>query len=266
MDLGKTYSDRQIHDKWESVYRDVRQETFNDQIMERIITLLKPSQDDLFLDAGCGTGDHSARIARHGLRCVGVDISETILEDARQRIAREGLEGRVTFQTERLEALSFQDSAFDFIHCRGVLMHIPDWEGALKELCRVLKPGGRIVLLESNLLSIEAHLVKWMRRASRRRSRLVETPGGWEFWTEKDGNPFVVRVANIDYITRLLQVFNMRMISRVATEFWDINRFPRGVVRNGMTAFNRVWFSLHFPAVLSVGNAIVAEKLPSRSG
>jgi ubiquinone/menaquinone biosynthesis C-methylase UbiE len=267
MDLKGTYSDRGIHEKWESVYREnTGQRHFNDQIMKRIMKLLNPSAEDLFLDAGCGVGDHTVRIARYGVQCVGIDISETILDDGRKRIAQEGMSGRVRFQTESLEGLTFQDESFDFVHCRGVLMHIPDWEQALKELGRVLKPGGKLVLIESNLSSIEAQLVKWVRRASRRKSKLVETPGGWEFWSKQGGNPFVVRIANICYMNKLFNSLNMRIFSRFATEFWDINRFPQGLVRDGMIAFNRIWFSLHLPASLSVGNAMIAEKLPSRLG
>jgi ubiquinone/menaquinone biosynthesis C-methylase UbiE len=264
MELKTTYADRAIHEKWESVYRFSRfQNDLNDRIMDRIMRLLQPAPGSLFLDAGCGTGDHSARIGRHGLRCIGVDISETILQDARQRVAKRGLDERVSFRAEKLEQLNFPDGSFDFIHCRGVLMHIPDWERALGELCRVLKPGGKLVVIESNLSSIEARLVRMVRRVSQRKSRLVETPGGWEFWSERDGNPFVARIANIDYLLELLELMNVKIGRRFSTEFWDINRFPRGLVRNGVVAFNRFWFSLGLPAFLSVGNAIVAEKLPS---
>ncbi len=263
MELKDTYADRAIHEKWESVYRaSSYQNDFNDRIMERIMGLLAPSPGSLFLDAGCGVGDHSARIARRGLRCVGVDISEAILEDARAKIAREGLEGRVSFQTERLEQLSFPDEYFDFIHCRGVLMHVPDWERALRELCRVLKPGGKLVLIEANRSSIEARLVGLVRAVSRRKSELVRTPGGLEFWSDQGGNPFVVRIADIKYISKVLEDMHAHVRCRFSTEFWDINRFPRGFIRSGVITFNRIWFSLGLPAALSVGNAIIAEKLP----
>jgi len=264
MELKTTYADRAIHEKWESVYRSSEsQDDLNDRIMDRIMRLLQPAPGSLFLDAGCGTGDHSARIGRLGMRCVGVDISEQILEDARERVARDGLNERVSFRAEKVEQLTFQDGSFDFVHCRGVLMHIPGWEQALGELCRVLKPGGKLVVIESNLSSIEARLVGMARRVSRRKSRLVETPGGWEFWSEQDGNPFVARIANIAYLLKLLELMNMKICRRFSTEFWDINRFPRGLVRSGTIAFNRIWFTLGLPAFLSAGNAVIAEKIPA---
>jgi ubiquinone/menaquinone biosynthesis C-methylase UbiE len=230
--------------------------------MDRIIRLFKPAPGSLVLDAGCGVGDHTVRIARHGLECVGVDISEAILREARAKIAAEGLDQSVSFQPEKLERLSFPDDHFDHIHCRGVLMHIPDWEQALRELCRVLKPRGKLVLIEANQSSIEARLVGLVRCISRRKSHLVETPGGWEFWSERGSNPFVARIANITYLNQALELSDMRVLSRIPTEFWDVNRFPRGWIRDGIIGFNRMWFSLGLPAFWSAGNALVAKKLP----
>ncbi len=64
-------------------------------------------------------------------------------------------------------------------------MHVPDWERALSELCRVLKPHGKLVLIEANRSSIEARLVGLVRAVSRRKSELVRTPGGLEFWSNQ---------------------------------------------------------------------------------
>jgi ubiquinone/menaquinone biosynthesis C-methylase UbiE len=264
MELKETYADRAIHETWESVYRaNPYQDEFNDRIMDRIMEALAPSSGDLFLVAGCGVGDHSVRIARRGLRCIGVDISETILEDARNRIISERLEGKISFQTERLEHLSFADCSFDFVHCRGVLMHIPDWERALGELSRVLKPGGKLVILEANQSSVEASLVGLLRNVSPRKSRLVRTPGGLEFWSDHAGNPFLARIANLKYLSKVLEANAMRVSHRFATEFWDLNRSPRGIIRQGVIALNRLYFAWRLPAQLSVGNAIVAVKLHS---
>jgi ubiquinone/menaquinone biosynthesis C-methylase UbiE len=265
MELQNTYADRTIHEKWESVYRSSKfQDDFNDRMMDRVVRLLQPAPESRFLDAGCGIGDHSARIGRRGFRCIGVDISDTILETARENISSEGLGERVSFRTEKLERLSFDDDHFDFIHCRGVLMHIPDWERALKELCRVLKPGGKLVVIEANGSSAEAAVVRLVRLLSRRKSKLVRTPGGLEFWSDQGGNPFVVRMADITYLRKFLEALEMRVVRRFATEFWDINRFPRGLIRRGVIAANQIWFSLDLPASLSCGNAIIALKPHAR--
>jgi ubiquinone/menaquinone biosynthesis C-methylase UbiE len=261
MDMRETYANGGIHEGWEAVYRsNTLQDEFDELIMDRVMKLLDPAPGALFLDAGCGSGSHTVRIARRGFRCVGADISSYVLKKAGEKVAAAGLQAKASVSLQNLEALSFEDRSFDFVHCRGVLMHIPDWERALGELCRVLKPGGRIVLLESNREALETRLVRLVRRFRKGVSRMVETPGGVEFWSEKGGNPFVVRVADIRYLTSFLESRNFKDVRNLATEFWDINRFPGGFERDGVIRFNRLWFSLGLPASPSVGNAVVAEK------
>jgi len=118
--------------------------------MDRILAILRAPVEGLILDAGCGMGYHSLRIARKGFRCVGVDLSLRVLLKAQSHIAHAGLNHRVSLACQALEDLPFADETFDAIHCRGVLMHIPEWDKALAQRCRVLKTGGRIALLELN--------------------------------------------------------------------------------------------------------------------
>ncbi len=80
MILKNTYQKDEIHGRRESTYRgNTAQDRLNDKIMDRIMDYLKPSPDAVFLDVGCGDGEHSTRIAVRGYRCVGIDISEKIL-------------------------------------------------------------------------------------------------------------------------------------------------------------------------------------------
>jgi ubiquinone/menaquinone biosynthesis C-methylase UbiE len=261
VELKQTYENDKIHESWESVYRlNPLQDRFNEALLDRHLRLLRPGPDALFLDAGCGVGYHALALARRGFRCVGVDISETILESARKNARSMGLENRARFECQMLEALSFDEGTFDAVHCRGVLMHIPQWHKALAELCRVLKPGGKILVIESNAQAVEARLVCWLRGLRRSVSRVVHTPAGPEFWSEKDGQPFLVRITCIDALVRGLENHGVRMLHRLATEFWDIFRFPAGLCRDAVIRFNQLWFGLRLPAGPSVGNGIIGEK------
>ena len=261
MPLRDTYETSGVHDDWEAVYRgNPRQDRLNALIMDRVMARLAPAPDALFLDAGCGVGYHSLAIARRGFRCVGVDISETVLQTARNNLAPSGLSDRLSFRREALERLSLADATFDVVHCRGVLMHIPQWEAALAELCRVLKPGGGIVLMEANRESIEARLVQLLRYLRTPHSRLVVAPGGLEFWSTVNGHPFVVRMADIGWVTARLQARGVQVGQGFATELFDISRFPAGPVRNAIICFNHVWFRLRLPSILSVGYALIGRK------
>jgi SAM-dependent methyltransferase len=94
------------------------------------------------LDAGCGGGRYTAAWVKLGARsAVGLDISAVGLESARKRVEAAGLSG-VTFQEGSVLAMPFEDSRFDVAFSNGVLHHTTNWQQGIKELVRVLKPGG----------------------------------------------------------------------------------------------------------------------------
>jgi SAM-dependent methyltransferase len=263
MELGRTYERAELHDEWESLYRDnPLQDRFNDAMMDRIMRLINVPVGSQFLDAGCGVGDHAVRIARRGHRVLGVDISETILARARKTVQALGLKDRVTFACQSLEKLELP-APVDVVHCRGVLMHIPDWTRALASLCNVLQPGGRMIIFEANHRSLETMIALLVRQVSHRPSRLVRTAGGLEFWSEAHGEPFVLRTANVQELEAVLVAHGLRRTHRLASEFWDIGRFPAGFIRNSVIRFNRAWFALRLPSLPSVGNVILAVKGPA---
>ena len=100
------------------------------------------------LDYGCGNGIHSDFIARHAFEVVGIDLSERSLELARERMKKEGLEGKVSFQIMDCEALDFPDNTFDVVVDGGTFSSL-DLEKAFGELARVLKPDGVVVGIET---------------------------------------------------------------------------------------------------------------------
>jgi SAM-dependent methyltransferase len=99
------------------------------------------------LDAGCGTGEATWRLAEAFPRAsvLGVDILDAHLERARARLAHLG--PRVRFEHRDLFALELPGASFDLTVCRHVLQAIPRAEDAIAELVRVTRPGGRVHLL-----------------------------------------------------------------------------------------------------------------------
>lgn len=101
------------------------------------------------LDAGCGEGDVAARLAaRFGLEVDGVDLLEFNLQRARRKAARLGLTDRLRFHCLDYAELPFADQTFDGVYTMETLVHAFDHQRALRELRRVLKPGGKLVLFE----------------------------------------------------------------------------------------------------------------------
>jgi ubiquinone/menaquinone biosynthesis C-methylase UbiE len=101
------------------------------------------------LEAGCGPGDDAlamARLVAPAGQVTGLDFSQKMVDEARRRAAGQDLP--VEFVQGDVTRLQFADSTFDGCRADRVLMHVPDAPLAIKELTRVLKPGGRLVAFE----------------------------------------------------------------------------------------------------------------------
>jgi demethylmenaquinone methyltransferase / 2-methoxy-6-polyprenyl-1,4-benzoquinol methylase len=97
---------------------------------------------DLVLDAACGTGDLALEAERRGGKVTGLDFSERMLERARAKSSSiEWVQGDVM-------ALPFDDGTFDAATIGFGIRNVSDLEGGLRELARVLRPGGRLAVLE----------------------------------------------------------------------------------------------------------------------
>ena len=97
------------------------------------------------LEIGCGLGTDGARFARAGAVYTGVDLTEAAVSLARRNFELQGLPGE--FRTADAENLDFADASFDVVYSHGVLHHTPDTARAIREVHRVLRPGGRAVVM-----------------------------------------------------------------------------------------------------------------------
>lgn len=108
------------------------------------------------LDAGCGDGAYAMAAAKQGARVSAVDTSPRMIEAARQRAAEAGL--HIEFQVADAAALPLQNGSFDAVFAVTVLCFVPDARAAIREMSRVLAPGGRLVLGELGRWSLWAAL------------------------------------------------------------------------------------------------------------
>jgi SAM-dependent methyltransferase len=97
------------------------------------------------LEIGCGNGADGTLFAQQGALYTGVDLTEAAVASARRHFEVLDLPGE--FQIENAERLTFPDGSFDFVYSYGVLHHSPDPAKAFAEIYRVLKPGGKAVLM-----------------------------------------------------------------------------------------------------------------------
>jgi 2-polyprenyl-3-methyl-5-hydroxy-6-metoxy-1,4-benzoquinol methylase len=112
---------------------------------------LKVEPGTRVLDVGCGVGRWSRLLARRGAHVTGVDLSPTMVDEARRRAREDGVAERCRFQVADLSALDVGER-FPLVLGVTVLQHILDGErlrAAIHRLARHLAPGGRMVLLEA---------------------------------------------------------------------------------------------------------------------
>ena len=137
------------------------------------------------LEVGCGLGTDGAQFAKAGADYTGVDLTDAAVELARQRFAVSGLKGR--FQTADAENLAFENESFDLVYSHGVLHHTPDTARAVDEIWRVLRPGGRAVVMLYHRDSYNYRVnISLLRRAG---ARLLKSQSGIRLVHRITGEP-----------------------------------------------------------------------------
>lgn len=114
------------------------------------------------LDVGCGNGYVLAQYAKFGADVAGVDLTQTATDLCKARFALAGLKG--DFRLTDGDRLPFEDGTFDIACSMGVLHHIEDPRSMIAEMRRVLKPGGRIILMLYYWGSWKYHVVFRVKR------------------------------------------------------------------------------------------------------
>ncbi len=142
---NKTYFDR-----WATKYDKGRITRWFQYTQDLSISVMSLQRDSKVLDVGCGTGfavlELATRVSEG--KAYGIDISHEMIEQAKAKIP-DDLSERVEFCEGSSDKMPYQDNFFDFILCTNSFHHYPDPIKALKEMQRVLKPGGQIVIFEN---------------------------------------------------------------------------------------------------------------------
>jgi demethylmenaquinone methyltransferase/2-methoxy-6-polyprenyl-1,4-benzoquinol methylase len=116
---------------------------------KRAIRLLKPEKPQLILDIATGTGDFAIEaLALKPKKVIGVDISEGMLRVGREKIKRMRLEPLIELREGDSERLQFEDNYFDAIIVSFGVRNFENLEKGLRDMHRVLKPGGNCVIVE----------------------------------------------------------------------------------------------------------------------
>lgn len=164
------------------------------------------------LEIGCGMGTDLLQFARGGARCTGIDLTPRSVEISRHRFRLYGADGR--FMLSDGEHLPFADNSFDVVYSNGVLHHTPETAGAIREVHRVLRPGGvaKVMLYHRNSLNYWIEIVL-------RRGIL-----GAEFLRGHSAEEIMSRVIEFsDHGARpLVKVYSRRQMRELFSMFSDV--------------------------------------------
>ena len=166
--------------------------SYNDQIQERVVSMYErhpfPSYSDKFrkaseemflkmrllgltreehsgkniLDCGCGTGEFTSWYASHGNQVTAIDLSKPSIEQARAYAKSYGLDDKINFVHKSVLEMDFPDNSFDIVYSYGVLHHTADPYRGFRNMIRVCKPGGVVIVSVYNLYSRYLH--SWRQR------------------------------------------------------------------------------------------------------
>jgi len=120
-------------------------------LLERIYSLLSPVSTGHYLDIGCGTGNYTIPLSKRGLNFTGVDPSEVMLNEAKSKSRN------VRWISGTVESIPFADNRFDGAIATLTVHHWNNMEVGFRELYRVLKSGGRLVIFTSSPEQMETY-------------------------------------------------------------------------------------------------------------
>jgi len=165
------------------------------------------------LEVGCGMGTDLLQFARGGAVCTGVDLTPRSIAISRHRFELYGAPG--TFLITDGERLPFPDNSFDVVYSNGVLHHTPDTPGAVREIYRVLRPGGlaRVMLYYRHSLNYWGEMIlhRGLIRGELLRGRSPEQiMSRWVEYAEQGGEP-------------LVKVYSRKQARNLFRNFRDLN-------------------------------------------
>lgn len=117
---------------------------------KKAIRSLKPFEPKILLDIATGTGDFAILAARmlHPDKLIGADISEGMMAIGREKVKTAGLQQVISFEKEDCTNLSYPEATFDAVIAAFGIRNFANLDKGLAEMCRVLKPGGHLSIVE----------------------------------------------------------------------------------------------------------------------
>lgn len=177
----------------------------NDQYFGYIDRMPVRGQDGrVVLDYGCGPGHDLVGFGVYSkpARLIAMDVSSSSMAEAKARLALHGIEADFLLLDPGARGLPLEDASVDYVHCSGVLHHVPYPGNVLQEFHRVLRPGGECRIMVYNYYSLWTHLyVAYHRRVVEGRDAEVDLLEAFARSTDGEGCPISRAYKPRDFVT-----------------------------------------------------------------
>jgi ubiquinone/menaquinone biosynthesis C-methylase UbiE len=190
--------------------------SFWDLIGKRTVTNLKLQAGAKVLDVGCGTGASAlpaAQVVGKDGFVVGVDLAARLLDRARSKAMASNLDN-VEFRVADMTALNYPDGSFDAVVSVFSIFFVPDMEGLVRELWRMVRPGGKLAVTTWGPRIFEPAYSRWLAAVGRERPDLANAFNPWD------------RITDIVSVRKLLQAGGVKDAEVVAEELFQPLRSP----------------------------------------
>ena len=189
---------------------------FWDLIGKRTVTNLKLQVGAKVVDVGCGTGASALpaaqAVGKNG-RVVGVDLAARLLDRARTKARAANLEN-VEFRLADMTALNYPDASFDAVVSVFSVFFVPDMEGLVRELWRMVRPGGKLAVTTWGPRIFEPAYSRWLTAVGKERSDLANAFNPWD------------RITDVVSVRKLLHDGGAKDAEVIAEELFQPLRSP----------------------------------------
>lgn len=156
-------NDKHYFDEVARQWDRMRESLFSDRVRGRAFSIANIQSGKVAADIGCGTGFITEGLIRKGLKVIAVDQSEEMLNEMRRKFQRIDA---IDYRRGESENLPVEDESVDYVFANMYLHHVDSPGVAIREMVRILRPGGKIVITDLDehdfdFLKIE-HYDRWM--------------------------------------------------------------------------------------------------------
>lgn len=254
-------------DKWQNDYYSSNASRYYDEAVAKAFRQMQVTHGANILDAGCGTGVHAIRLCQLGAKVIAVDISNTMLDHARANAAKAGLAGHIEFTQIDIAASGLQPARFDHVFSWGVLIHIPDFDAALDNLMKALKPGGTMALYLTNEGALDLKLERLARKLTRKPPKAyIKNRWGRGFWHDMPGGKMWTNHLRATALISYMHSNQFKVIHHSAGELTELQKYARGRLKRFTQSMNYWLFRFQYPVSWGATQLLVFKKAGGDNG